>query len=104
MNPRLPIHLAHIIILGPLLLAVGTGYIAPSLYIVALGILISVYHIYKMINRGTISWVNMFHAIALGPLLVAYGLEAPRYVREFILMAGIAAIGYHGYYAVSVSV
>lgn len=101
MNPRLPIQLAHILILGPLLLAIGTGYIAPSLYIVALGIVISAYHIYKMINRGSISWVNAFHAAILGPLLVAYGLREERYIREFILMAGIAAIGYHGYYAVS---
>lgn len=101
MNPRLPIQLAHILLLGPLLLATGTGYIAPSHYVVALGAIISIYHIYKMVARGSISWINAFHAAILGPLLVAYGLRGDRYVREFILMAGIAAIGYHGYYAVS---
>lgn len=99
MNPRLPIHLAHILILGPLLVAIGTGYITPSLYVVALGAFISLYHIYKMIARGSVSWVNTFHAAILGPLLIFYGLGAPRYIREFILMGGIAAIGYHGYYA-----
>jgi hypothetical protein len=101
MNPRLPIQLAHILILGPLLIAIGVGYIQPSLYIVALGAFIALYHIYKMIARGSISWVNAFHAIILGPLLIYYGLGAPRFVREFILMGGIAAIGYHAYYAVS---
>lgn len=101
MNPRLPIQLAHILILGPLLLTIGIGYIAPSLYVVALGLVISVYHIYKMVARGSLSWVNAFHAVILGPLLVAYGLRGERYIREFILMAGIAAIGYHGYYAIS---
>lgn len=99
MNPRLPIHLAHILVLGPLLIAIGIGYIQPSLYVVALGAFIVLYHIYKMIARGSLSWVNAFHAAILGPLLIAYGLGAPRFVREFILMGGIAAIGYHGYYA-----
>jgi hypothetical protein len=101
MNPRLPIQIAHILILGPLLIAIGTGYIQPSYYVVALGAFIVVYHIYKMINRGSFYWVNVFHAAILGPLLIAYGLGSPRFVREFILMGGVAAIGYHGYYALS---
>jgi hypothetical protein len=99
MNPRLPIQLAHIFALGPLLIAIGVGYIQPSLYIVALGAFIALYHIYKMIARGSVSWVNVFHAVIVGPLIMYHGLGAPRFVREFILMGGIAAIGYHGYYA-----
>ena len=99
MNPRLTVQFAHILILGPLLIAIGVGYIQPSLYVVALGAFIVFYHIYKMIARGSLSWINVFHAAILGPLLISYGLGSPRFVREFILMGGIAAIGYHGYYA-----
>lgn len=91
------LHIAHILLLGPFLLAVGTGYIAPSVYITGIGIAITLYHVFKMSQKG-VNWVNLFHALAVGPALIAYGAGAPRYVREFILMFGIAAIGYHAYY------
>ena len=91
------IHVAHILVMGPFLLAVGTGYIPPSTYITGTGIGIALYHVFKMIQKG-INWVNLFHTVAVGPALIAYGMGAPRYVRELILMLGIAAIGYHAYY------
>jgi hypothetical protein len=91
------IHLAHILILGPLLIAVGTGYIAPSNYVVGLGVGIILYHVFKMIQKG-LNWINLLHVAAVGPALIAYGAGAPRYVRELILMLGIAAVGYHAYY------
>ena len=97
MNNHQIIHLAHILILGPFLLAVGTGYIPPSKYISGIGITIALYHVFKMSQKG-VNWVNMFHAIVVGPALIAYGVGAPRYVRELVLMLGIAAIGYHAYY------
>lgn len=93
------LHLAHILVLGPFLLAVGTGYIAPSVYITVIGIAITVYHVFKMSQKG-VNWINLFHMIAVGPALIAYGAGAPRYIRELILMLGIAAIGYHAYYLV----
>lgn len=94
------IHLAHILILGPFLLAVGTGYIPPSTYVAGVGIAIALYHVFKMSQKG-VNWVNMFHAVVVGPALIAYGVGAPGYVRELILMLGIAAIGYHAYYMVA---
>jgi hypothetical protein len=97
MNSHQILHIAHILILGPFLLAVGTGYIPPSNYITGIGIAITLYHIFKMSQKG-LNWVNMFHTIAVGPALITYGVGAPRYVRELILMLGIAAIGYHAYY------
>ena len=99
MNTRQIINLAHILILGPFLLAIGTGYILPSTYVTGAGIAIALYHVFKMSQKG-VNWVNMFHAIVVGPALIAYGVGAPGYVRELILMLGIAAIGYHAYYMV----
>jgi hypothetical protein len=97
MDTRKIIHIAHILILGPLLIAVGTGYIPPSKYVSGLGIAITLYHVFRMFSRG-INWVNMFHALTVGPALIAYGLGAPRYVSELTLILGIAAVGYHLYY------
>jgi hypothetical protein len=100
MNSHQIINLAHILILGPFLLAVGTGYIPPSKYIAGIGIVIALYHVFKMSQKG-VNWVNMFHTVVVGPALIAYGVGAPGYVRELILMLGIAAIGYHAYYMVA---
>lgn len=97
MNPHQILHLVHILVLGPFLVAVGTGYIPPSKYISGVGVAIVLYHVFKMSQKG-VNWVNMLHVVAVGPTLIAYGAGSPRYVRELILMLGIAAIGYHAYY------
>lgn len=97
MNPHKIIHLAHILILGPFLFAIGTGYVPPSKYIAGIGITIALYHVFKMSQKG-VNWINMFHAVVVGPALIVYGVGAPGDIRELILMLGIAAIGYHAYY------
>ncbi len=97
MNAHQIIHIAHILVMGPLLLAIGVGYILPSVYVSGIGIAIVLYHVFKMMQKG-VNWVNLFHTLAVGPALIAYGSGAPRYVRELILMMGFAAIAYHVYY------
>jgi hypothetical protein len=50
---------------------------------------------------GKSAWVNYFHALIVGPLLVYIGykgIETSRKYFEMLLMLGMAAIGYHGYY------
>ena len=50
---------------------------------------------------GKSAWVNYFHVLIVGPLLVYIGykgLETSRKYFEMLLMLGMAAIGYHGYY------
>lgn len=102
------IHLFHIIFVGGLFLYIGIQQknIPNFMYniILAVGILILLYHGYKGINKvisGKNAWVNLFHVIIVAPLLLYIGYnkeKTPRYFYEFILMLAFAAIGYHTYY------
>jgi len=96
MSTRMIVQLAHILLLGPLLIAIGinSSYI-PSWLSMALGIFIILYHAYKISLVGW-NWVNLFHVCVVGPALIASTMTRP--AREIVLMLGIAAIGYHGYY------
>jgi hypothetical protein len=49
------------------------------------------------------AWVNYLHIFLFGPLLIIIGLngvDTSRKYFELLLMAGMASIGYHGYYLV----
>ena len=102
LNSRTILSLVHILVLGPLLLAIGLGYVSANVTL-SICTLIIIYHLYKyFVIRA--SWVNLFHALVLGPaLIVAGALPAQRWPRELILMFGFAAIGYHGFYLVNTS-
>jgi hypothetical protein len=102
------IHWAHVLLLGPLLVAVGLGYAAAyPIAVLGLGLFITVYHAYRGFTKWTSGssgiWVNAIHALAVGPALIAEGSLAnpPRWIREIIMMFGFAAIGYHAYYIVN---
>lgn len=86
----------HLLILGPLLLAIGLGYVSAPITL-GLGVLIILYHLYKFVIVRT-SWVNLFHVLVVGPALLSAGLLSSRWPRELVLMLGFAAVGYHGYY------
>ena len=102
------INLFHILLVGPLFLYVGIqkgniiNYMFP--FLLVLGAFITVYHIYLAYNKlkqGLSAWVNYIHFLIIGPLLVYIGylgLETPRKMFEMLLLLGMAAIGYHGYY------
>lgn len=90
--------LAHIFVLGPLLLAIGFGYVSANVTL-GIGALIIVYHLYKYFAVRP-SWVNLFHVLVLGPALITAGATTQRWPRELVLMLGFAAIGYHAYYLV----
>ena len=104
------IHLFHILLVGPLFLYVGIKRdTIPKLmfpFLLVLGAFITIYHMYLAYNKykqGQSAWVNYIHFLIIGPLLVYIGfqgLETPRKFFEILLMLGIAAIGYHGYYLV----
>lgn len=105
MDSHTILQLAHILILGPLLVVIGLGYVdAWSMAIAGLGAFITLYHGFKAYIKWTLGkaiWVNLFHALVVGPVLMAKGLtETPRYMDEFILMFGFAAIGYHMLYVI----
>lgn len=102
------VHLFHILFVGLLFLYVGIEKTnIPSLmfpFLKYLGIFIILYHSYKaFINfqNNKSAWVNLFHILLIGPLLVIIGINETSTSRkyfELLLMAGFAAIGYHVYY------
>jgi hypothetical protein len=105
------VHLFHILIVGGLFLYVGIirnniySFMYPILLV--LGIIIIVYHIFKVYNYIKIEkpyWVNLIHILLVGPLLVYIGYNGENTGRryfEMLLMLGFASIGYHGYYLIS---
>lgn len=98
------VHALHLLVLGPLLIGIGLGYLSGWPRVVAgLGIVIVLYHAWKTYAKwmaGKSAWVNLLHLLVVGPALIVEGSlsNPPRYVKEIILMLGIAAVGYHGYY------
>jgi hypothetical protein len=102
-NPHIVLNVLHILILGPLLIGAGLRAdwmpLSPTV-LIALGVSIIAYHAWKLVGTPT-RWINWFHALAVGPALIAAGaLPAERWPREVLLMFGIAAVGYHGYYLI----
>lgn len=104
------ISLFHILFVGPLFLYVGikATKIPKIMFpiLLGLGAFIIVYHFYlayKKTKDGKSAWVNYIHALIIGPLLVYIGytgLDTSRKFFEILMMLGMAAIGYHGYYLV----
>ena len=104
------IHIFHILLVGPLFLYVGIKReTIPKLmfpFLLVLGAFITLYHIYLAYNKlkqGQSAWVNYIHFLIIGPLLVYIGyqgLETSRKFFEILLLLGMAAIGYHGYYLI----
>jgi hypothetical protein len=102
------VSLFHILFVGILFLYVGINQVKTPVFIFPLlkylGIFIIIYHCYKsylkiMDNKS--AWANYIHIFFIGPLLVIIGLNGINTTRkyfELLLMAGMAAIGYHGYY------
>jgi len=103
------VHWFHILIVGSLFLYVGiqrekiVQWMFPVL--IGVGLVIAGYHTYKLwIKQGINGWVNWIHILLIAPLLVFIGYyreKAPRSAYEMLLLAGFAAIGYHGYYAIA---
>ena len=104
------ISLFHVLIVGPLFLYVGIKAtdIPKVMYpiLLGLGTFIMAYHFYlayKKTMEGKSAWVNYIHALIIGPLLVYIGytgLNTSRKFFEILMMLGMAAIGYHGFYLV----
>ncbi len=110
MTPHTVLQLVHILLFGPLLLAIGldTGLhpTIPTVVIGTLGIFMLGYHAFRAYTkyRQHLSfWVNLFHALIVAPPLLAigyYGIHTPRWLREVVLMLGFTAIAYHGFYLI----
>jgi hypothetical protein len=102
------VSLFHILFVGILFLYVGINQVKTHVFIFPLlkylGIIIIIYHCYKSylkIIDNKSAWVNYIHIFFIGPLLIiigSNGINTTRKYFELLLMAGMAAIGYHGYY------
>jgi len=102
------VHLFHVLFVGSLFLYVGINgnkiqsFFYPILFY--LGIFVIIYHSYKAYGKIIIeksAWVSYIHIFLVGPLLIIIGYngaETSRKYFDLLLMAGMAAIGYHGYY------
>ncbi len=110
MTPRTILQWVHILLFGPLLIAIGmdTDLLPkiPTVAIGTLGIFILGYHAsraYGKYKQNLSSWVNIFHALIVAPPLLAigyYGVHTPRWLREVVLMLGFTAMAYHGFYLI----
>jgi hypothetical protein len=102
------VHLFHVFFVGTLFLYVGFKRDSSPLWIFPflkyLGIFVILFHSYKAyisIIQNKSPWVNYIHIFLVGPLLIKIGYDGDKTSRkyfELLLMAGFAAIGYHGYY------
>lgn len=108
MDIHLLLALFHIFFVVPFFLYVGFQRAATpeSVYTACLtiGIVITLYHGYKAYNRWQSSssylWVNLIHALAVGPLLIYIGVkgkDTERSAYEMLLLLGFGAGGYHLY-------
>lgn len=106
MDQHFAIALIHLILVVPLFLFIGFQRSnTPSwLYLatLAIGIIILLYHGYKLFlrlqTRSSYWWVNAIHVALVAPLLIYIGYfkkETPRFAYELLLMLAFAAAGYH---------
>jgi hypothetical protein len=108
MNGHILLALLHILVIVPVLgyIAIQRGQLPPWVFpaLLGLGGVILVYHAFKLIVKWRASspsvWVNIFHVVAVAPLLLYIGSQAydtPRWAYELLLMETFAALGYHLY-------
>jgi hypothetical protein len=108
MDTRVLINLFHISLVVPFLLWIGIsrGNTPDGAYIalIVLGIIVTLYHSYKawirFSSNSSYIWVNLIHALWIGPLLLYIGAkkkETPRPAYELLLLTAFGALGYHMY-------
>ena len=102
------VNLFHIFLVVPFFLWVGIARAdlpMPVYYVlIGLGILLVLYHGYKSYVRAMAGssriWVNLLHALWVGPLLLVIGFhkkDTIRPVYELLLLTAFGALGYHLY-------
>lgn len=99
------ISLLHIFLISPLLVYIGTSYgktLNQQWFNATLftGVAVSLYHIYKVYEKGSIKkgWIYALHALLFGPLLIYIGYyqrEAFHAFYTILTMIGFAGLGFH---------
>jgi len=105
-SPRAVINLFHILVVVPLFLYVGFMRSNTPLWLdwvlLAMGSVVVLYHLSKVV-MGTGDWINWFHALIVGPVMIYLGssrtllrsqkVEGMWY--SILTMLGGAALVYH---------
>jgi hypothetical protein len=94
------ISIFHILFVVPLLFYIGKKgnnlTLNEKRLISVLGVFIILYHSYKTYLRGASrGWINIFHVLVVGGLLLGVWLFGYKWIYSIILMLGFAALGYH---------
>ena len=108
MDKYLLIAVLHVAVIAPLLLFVGFNRSATPDWVynvlTGLGVIVLVYHGYKSIGRiaagSPFAYVNLIHALIVGPLLIWIGYNGKKTGRgpyEMLLLVAFAAFCYHLY-------
>ena len=108
MNGHISLSIFHILVVSPFFLYVAfvRGQLEPWVFTVlqGLGLLLLIYHSYKTIIKwkahSMTTWINIFHVIAVAPILLyigSMGYDTPRWAFEILAMLGFSALGYHIY-------
>jgi hypothetical protein len=108
MDVHVILNIFHILLVAPFFIWVGIsrGRLPDGVFtaLIVLGIVLTLYHGFKAYNRlvakSSYVWVNLIHALWVGPLLFYVGMnkqETPRPAFELVLLTGFGALGYHMY-------
>jgi hypothetical protein len=105
---HIAVSMFHILAVVPFFLYIAfvRGQLPSWIFPVALslGLLIMVYHAYKVMIKWKAHnpsvWVNIIHVLFIAPMLIyigAKGYDTPRWAFEILAMLGFSALGYHLY-------
>jgi hypothetical protein len=103
---HLGLHLFHLLGVVPFFFYVAIVRSALPMgifmFLIALGAILVLYHGYKAVlrymNGSSYIWINLMHALIIGPLLIYIGLKqktAPRAAYEALMLIAFAAFGYN---------
>lgn len=102
MYTRIQINWFHLLVVAPLLFYVGFARNFRPLWLntvlMALGVLIIVYHAYRLQMRG-MNLINLLHIFFVGPLLFYIGWSGnrtPNNVFPLVTIIATAVVLYHG--------
>jgi threonine/homoserine/homoserine lactone efflux protein len=105
---HIAVSMFHILAVVPLFLYVAfvRGQLPPWIFpvLLSLGLLIMVYHAYKVMIKWKAHnpsvWVNIIHVLFIAPMLIYIGsksYDTPRWAYEILAIQGFGALGYHLY-------
>jgi threonine/homoserine/homoserine lactone efflux protein len=108
MNFHISLSIFHILVVAPFLFYVAfvRGQMEPWIFslLQILGVLILIYHSYKIMVRwrahSPAVWINILHVLTIAPLLIFIGnraFDTPRWAFEVLAMLAFATLGYHLY-------